>query len=650
MAFIKRLITDKKLGNKNTIKRQILSAAMAWQILNDYPAKGKSFKSGSWKIYRNLRGVLLADEVGCGKTFEALSIISKALLEKNSLKKRFRVLIIANPSIRSKWLWDDKENNFVKFQRRKPKSDLGIFIQQTAIDNKSKKNLFNFFSKQYVMKKGDWGSIEKELQGVWVTSFQGLPVTKGSNIHSEFRKAQKKNQFPESFFDWIIVDEAHALKSGNKDIDESIQLVNSAIRKIYAVLNASKKAKLILLTATPFQNNKAELKHLLSLIEKNDGKSNPPVITELIARGIDKVEKEIAGLNGGEIFIDNIKVFKRKFGTDINQLLDLSESNKVKRPKVLCKGDVKDGLDDFLRDIMVRNTKDPLKIEPQVAKMGEKEKLQYLLFRDLVKITETETQMFSTKLSQLVSGSASFAKNNIDKNLYRIITELFEKNLIFAAKRNRLLETIRQIRFSNDKYVITVFVSWKDTVDELEGLFRECGYKLFKLTGDTPTDERKKTLNKIDKANRASKKLKKPLILLASRVGNEGLDFDSFCNRVIHYDNNFNPAVIDQRNGRVYRSSNIRTKRGKITAKDIRIFQLFLDETYDQRILFIEQEKRKLKNFYLGDGSLQVLLEKTIRLNNLSREDELLNLINSISIDLTPKKGNILKKYHKEIL
>lgn len=223
---------------------------------------------------------------------------------------------------------------------------------------------------------------------------------------------------------------------------------------------------------------------------------------------------------------------------------------------------------------------------------------------------------------------------------------MFKGNMVFEAKYKKLLETIENIKTSKTKNVITVFVSWLETVDTLVGRLKKSKYKVFKLTGQTPTDERSNKLESIRIANEVSDK---KIILIASRVGNEGLDFDKFSNRVIHYDNNFNPAIIDQRNGRVYRGSNIKTSRKKVVANDIEIYQLFIEESYDQRILFIEQEKRKMKNFYLGDGSLQKVLEKTIEKNNLKQEQEILDIIDKIRIDLTPHRKYILTKYKNEI-
>ena len=617
MAYLKNLITDKILKNKNAIQAQRLASCMAWQILNDYPTRQKP---SEWKIYNNLRGVMLADEVGGGKTFETLAIISKAILEQTSKshsKDRFRVLIIANPSIRSKWEWNEKEDlTFEEFisESYSPTSDIGKFIKQTKIDKPSTRKLFEFFSRQIsILRKRNWIEIDKQRQGIWLTSFPGLPVTTGYNIYSEFHKGKRgKKLFPIDFFDWIIVDEAHSLKSGSKDIDEAIKLDGSAVRKIFAVLNASRCAKVLLLTATPFQNSKFELQHLLSLLENSNVKDSSNNITHLISSGINALEKEIFNIDEGDISIEKLKQLSKNFNDDINTLLNFQKDVKIKRPTELKRGNnSKDGLDDFIRDIMIRNTKESLPIKPVIAKLNEAEKFQYLLYRDLIKTTEEESQMFSTKLSQLVSSRDSFTKSNINLTQNANIEKVFKGNLVFEAKYEKLFETIESIKTSKTKNVITVFVSWLETVATLENRLKK-KYKVFKLTGQT--DERSKKLDDIRIANEVANK---KIILIASRVGNEGLDFDKFSNRVIHYDNNFNPAIIDQRNGRVYRGSNIKTSRKKVVADDIEIYQLFIEESYDQRILFIEQEKRKMKNFYLGDGSLQRVLEKTIEKNNL---------------------------------
>lgn len=57
----------------------------------------------------------------------------------------------------------------------------------------------------------------------------------------------------------------------------------------------------------------------------------------------------------------------------------------------------------------------------------------------------------------------------------------------------------------------------------------------------------------------------------------------------------------------------------------------------------------KFKNFYLGDSGLQKIFEKLIKVNKLKDEHEIIKILNSIKIDLTPRKKNLLQKNRREV-
>lgn len=197
---------------------------MAWQILNIYPKRNSE---DAWKIYKNLRGVLLADEVGWGKTFEALAILTKTFFKYlNQNKRNFRVLIIANPAIRSKWEWNGQH------------CDIGKFLKQVKISKQIYRNKLELLlenlkvTSDYIVKsKNDWKWISKNLksQCIILTSIQALPATTGRKTEANFKKIFK---FPNNKFDLIIADEAHIVKSGYAQTDEDIGSVSSsAVRK-----------------------------------------------------------------------------------------------------------------------------------------------------------------------------------------------------------------------------------------------------------------------------------------------------------------------------------------------------------------------------------------------------------------------------------
>ena len=103
-------------------------------------------------------------------------------------------------------------------------------------------------------------------------------------------------------------------------------------------------AKVLLLTATPFQNSKFELQHLLSLLENSNVKDSTNNITNLISSGINALEKEIFNLDVREISIEKLKQLSKDFNDDINTLLKFQENEKIKRPAELKRGNNSKGI------------------------------------------------------------------------------------------------------------------------------------------------------------------------------------------------------------------------------------------------------------------------------------------------------------------
>jgi len=645
MTKITQLLTGKINGkqqlNAASIKKQQLAVATAIQILNEYPKKRKYPKD--WEKYKYLRGVLLADEVGGGKTFEALSIISKVLLSiADNKRKRFRVLIIAAPAIRSKWEWKEETEN-------EKWCDLKRFVEQTKLSTNKKYLLENFFQtaqgQNIVTSKYNWKGIKNTRQGIWIASFGALPATKGSKTEAVF-KSDRYIQFPTNYFDYIIADEAHIVKSGYIDSDENIStaLNNSAIRKIYAVQNENRNSKLLLLTATPFQNNLNELIHMLSLVESPNYLNFS--IVKIIKAGLTKLYDEIELLKA-ETSISKERVYDlvNSFDNAVGKLI-VENDEEIQRPKEITTHGRKNGLDDFLRDVMVRNNKPPLDIVSDECNLNEAEKLQYLLFRDIVSTRQDdEREMFSVRLSQLVSSEPAFS-NSLRKPLqtgkYATVKKLFKnKHLVFENKFNALLKVIQDKPMPTDKKVVVVFCRFIPTIQVLEERLQKIfsTSNIIRMDGSTSNSrQRKELLNTVDKRNQ---ELNSHIVFLVSQVGNEGLDFDKFSDTVIHFDGHYNPAVIDQRNGRIYRRSNLSADR-VITIKHI-----YLKETYDQRIKFIELEKRKMKNFFLGDSGLEEIIKKILSKENIQEKDTIFKELEKIKFDFEPKEKYLLPSVKK---
>lgn len=161
-----------------------------------------------------LKGVILADEVGLGKTIEAGIVVSQFWAER----KR-KILIIAPSSLRQQWSQELLEKFYIP-------SDL---IDTRAI-------------KEYEKTHAN-GLLQSD--GVFICSY-------------EF--ARTNSHLLTSGWDLVVADEAHKLR--NHYLEPSKAKQATSIAEIFNTSN-----KVILLTATPLQNKLEELYGLVSVFD-----------------------------------------------------------------------------------------------------------------------------------------------------------------------------------------------------------------------------------------------------------------------------------------------------------------------------------------------------------------------------------------------
>lgn len=672
MRVITKLLRKGKNVTASQITKQQLAVRMGYQILTEYRKRART-QGGKWSIYRKLRGVMLADEVGMGKTYEALALATRLYIANTKTRREnYRILILVAPAIQSKWSWcgeqisalekcselcqdlscghrDDK--NQCRTATLPDKQDVGIFLKNVALKKRRDDivRLFSTLHRNKIRSSRDWltSRVKSEHQAIFLAGLQTLERTGGRNENIHFkpsRKSRNKISIRKGYFDLIIADEAHIARTGVEQETVS-RLSTSALRKIKALLNNNPNAKLVLLTATPFQNHVGEFKRLLELLEygsqerKNEhGKT----VVEIIKEGLDGTKREYDTLIESLLF-ENVKALYRK--SELDHDADDKTNYRPKQLKIRSKKIV-EGLDDYLRDVMIRNRKDKIENiieEIDLLKVSQPASLHYLLMRDLVGVEkdereEDESPSFSIILSELVSSAESmrrslyYSKEKLRR--FNMLNKCFSNNTVFHLKQQRLLALLKRVQSSSQdkvKPVVTVFFRYLRTIDKMKAYLQENGIRnCYVFTGSDPKPMfRKERLEKI------KKECLDFGVLLVSQVGNEGLDFDKFSNTIIHYDGHFNPAVIDQRNGRVYRR--------KATKEEIRAYRLQLKDTYDERITNIEMEKRKLKDFYLGDKTLGNLLNIVAEQRNGHQKAFIMKQVwERFTIDLEPKEALLI--------
>lgn len=121
------------------------------------------------------------------------------------------------------------------------------------------------------------------------------------------------------------------------------------------------------------------------------------------------------------------------------------------------------------------------------------------------------------------------------------------------SKFDQLLQVIRNIDANKPNGKLVVFSFYKRTLAYLAERLRRSGVGVELISGDVPSSPENR--GKDERGSRVEKFHNDPSVrvLLSSEVGSEGLDFQKASNVVVHYDLPWNPMKVEQRIGRVDR-------------------------------------------------------------------------------------------------
>lgn len=183
------------------------------------------------------------------------------------------------------------------------------------------------------------------------------------------------------------------------------------------------------------------------------------------------------------------------------------------------------------------------------------------------------------------------------------------------SKFDRFLEALTGAIEEGAEKVL-VFSFFVKTIQYLEGRLSNLTIagrplEVLKLFGPTPRDERRAVMNRFRTGTEIQ-------VLLSSEVGSEGLDFQ-FCSTMFNYDLPWNPMRVEQRIGRLDRYGQ--------EAEVIQIFNMVVADTIEDRIFYRLYERIGIFEKAIGDleailGDELRELQRDIFLRSLSREEE----------------------------
>mgnify|MGYP006287030287 FL=1 len=448
------------------------------------------------KVLKTFRGrALLADEVGLGKTIEALMVL-KEYVQRGMVKN---ALILTPSPLVSQW----RDELQTKFE-------------------------LSFAST-------DDPDYRKMGQSFWRQPF----------ILASINLAKSKRNFPvvtERDYDMVIVDEAHHLKNRNT--------LN------WKLINALKKRFLILLSATPVENNLLELYNLITLLKPGQLKTPSEFRKEFMTRGDPTDPRNRTRLKGllGDVMIRNTRALANieippRFAQTIRVESNGAEMELYER------------ITAFARDLNASDGK------------GRK-----LLLKNLLEEAGSSPRAVSLTLSRLLEKRELLLKHEQEIHAIHNMCRALEEN-----NKNKFL--LKLIGKSSGKLI--VFVKYLGTLAHISEFLEWHDIPFAVFHGRMDNRAKDKEIERFQKEKD---------ILVTTEIGGEGRNLQ-FCHQMVNYDLPWNPMKIEQRVGRIHRIGQER---------EVLIYNLCAANSVEDFILDILD--RKINMFEMVIGEIDMVL------------------------------------------
>lgn len=170
------------------------------------------------------------------------------------------------------------------------------------------------------------------------------------------------------------------------------------------------------------------------------------------------------------------------------------------------------------------------------------------------------------------------------------------------SKFEKLLEVLRRAWEEDETAKMLIFTFFVGTAKYVAERLRRAGYSTLWIAGEVRSDPRHPELDERGHRLRLFATDKRIRALVSTEVGSEGLDFQ-FCHHVVNYDLPWNPMVVEQRIGRIDRYGQ--------KSKVVHIHNLVAEGTVEDRILLRLYERIGIFRESIGD--LDIILGDTMR-------------------------------------
>ncbi|HID08191.1 MAG TPA: DEAD/DEAH box helicase [Armatimonadetes bacterium] len=346
-------------------------------------------------------------------------------------------------------------------------------------------------------------------------------------------------------YDMLIIDEAHKLKN--------------RATLVHRFCNRIRKRYILLLTATPVQNDLIELYNLITLLKPGQ--------------------------------FGTLREFKRRYVYD-------GDPRHPKNPSDLRQ---------LLTAVMIRHHRDEVGITlpPRYATThtitlpdGERELYEQLtrFIRQQYKHATTPKERHLRLLlivlqkelcsspQAVASTLLKMARDDYSHSMRKPLNEFYDMARTIPISR-KVLDTVEIVNGCSDK--VLIFTDYLPTMRHLSQVLRDAGHRVVTYHGGLSDSARDRAVREFrDDAH----------VMISTESGAEGRNLQ-FCRTIINFDLPWNPMRLEQRIGRVHRLGQDR---------EVYVINLATEETVEQHILNLLT--RKIRLFELVVGELELML------------------------------------------
>jgi len=169
------------------------------------------------------------------------------------------------------------------------------------------------------------------------------------------------------------------------------------------------------------------------------------------------------------------------------------------------------------------------------------------------------------------------------------------------SKYDKLREILNMVWQEEDNVKILIFTFFRGTASYLESRLVKEGIPCVRIAGDVPSRPRQPDRDERGKCMQQFKDDPSILVMVSTEVGSEGLDFQ-FCHHLVNYDLPWNPMVVEQRIGRIDRYGQ--------KSKFVQVHNLVIHGTVEERILCRLYDRIGIFKESIGD--IETILGETI--------------------------------------